>query len=197
MLHVADRALFSRMARPLRIEFAGALYHVTSRGDRQEAVYRRRRRSRGVSSHFGGGGRTVQLGLAYQVAGRDCASRSISETTRLSRRCRKRPGTGRSVECPKDPTQKALGTAGGDSRRALRAQCRHCCGVCHWRLQLPRDCRSFWSAPGDGGASDSQPNAIMRDLTPYICAPDESAVSRHVVFWLTRVDDGRRKSDFR
>lgn len=27
------------MARPLRIEFAGALYHVTSRGDRQEAVY--------------------------------------------------------------------------------------------------------------------------------------------------------------
>ena len=27
------------MARPLRIEFPGALYHVTSRGDRQEAMY--------------------------------------------------------------------------------------------------------------------------------------------------------------
>lgn len=27
------------MARPLRIEFAGALYHVTSRGDGQEAIY--------------------------------------------------------------------------------------------------------------------------------------------------------------
>jgi putative transposase len=27
------------MARPLRIEFAGALYHVTSRGDRREAIY--------------------------------------------------------------------------------------------------------------------------------------------------------------
>ncbi len=27
------------MARPLRIEFSGALYHVTSRGDRQEAIY--------------------------------------------------------------------------------------------------------------------------------------------------------------
>lgn len=27
------------MARPLRLEFAGALYHVTSRGDRQEAIY--------------------------------------------------------------------------------------------------------------------------------------------------------------
>lgn len=27
------------MARPLRIEFAGALYHVTARGDRQEAIY--------------------------------------------------------------------------------------------------------------------------------------------------------------
>lgn len=27
------------MARPLRIEFAGAVYHVTSRGDRQEAIF--------------------------------------------------------------------------------------------------------------------------------------------------------------
>lgn len=27
------------MARPLRIEFAGALYHVTARGDRQEPIY--------------------------------------------------------------------------------------------------------------------------------------------------------------
>ena len=27
------------MARPLRIEFSGALYHVTSRGDRQEPIY--------------------------------------------------------------------------------------------------------------------------------------------------------------
>ncbi|MDX8398808.1 MAG: transposase [Gallionellaceae bacterium] len=28
------------MSRPLRIEFAGALYHVTSRGDGREAIYR-------------------------------------------------------------------------------------------------------------------------------------------------------------
>ena len=27
------------MARPLRIEFPGALYHVTARGDRQESIY--------------------------------------------------------------------------------------------------------------------------------------------------------------
>jgi len=27
------------MARPLRIEFAGALYHLTARGDRREAIY--------------------------------------------------------------------------------------------------------------------------------------------------------------
>lgn len=27
------------MARPLRLEFAGALYHITARGDRQEAIY--------------------------------------------------------------------------------------------------------------------------------------------------------------
>ena len=29
------------MARPLRIEFAGALYHITSRGDRREAIYKK------------------------------------------------------------------------------------------------------------------------------------------------------------
>ena len=28
------------MARPLRIEFAGALYHITSRGDGREDIYR-------------------------------------------------------------------------------------------------------------------------------------------------------------
>ena len=28
------------MARPLRIEFADAVYHVTLRGDRREAIYR-------------------------------------------------------------------------------------------------------------------------------------------------------------
>ena len=27
------------MSRPLRLEYAGALYHVTSRGDRQEDIY--------------------------------------------------------------------------------------------------------------------------------------------------------------
>jgi len=27
------------MARPIRIEYAGALYHATSRGDRQEDIY--------------------------------------------------------------------------------------------------------------------------------------------------------------
>ena len=27
------------MARPLRLEFAGALYHVTARGDRREQIY--------------------------------------------------------------------------------------------------------------------------------------------------------------
>jgi putative transposase len=27
------------MARPLRIEFPGAIYHVTSRGDRREAIF--------------------------------------------------------------------------------------------------------------------------------------------------------------
>jgi REP element-mobilizing transposase RayT len=27
------------MARPFRIEFSGALYHVTSRGDRREPIY--------------------------------------------------------------------------------------------------------------------------------------------------------------
>ena len=30
---------FTHMARPLRIEFPGALYHVTSRGNRQETIF--------------------------------------------------------------------------------------------------------------------------------------------------------------
>ena len=33
-------AYFLHMSRPLRIEFPGAVYHVTSRGDRHEAIYR-------------------------------------------------------------------------------------------------------------------------------------------------------------
>ena len=28
------------MSRPLRLEFPGALYHITCRGDRHEAIYR-------------------------------------------------------------------------------------------------------------------------------------------------------------
>jgi putative transposase len=28
------------MSRPLRVEFPGAVYHVTSRGDRREDIYR-------------------------------------------------------------------------------------------------------------------------------------------------------------
>lgn len=28
------------MARPLRIEFAGAVYHVSARGDRRQAIFR-------------------------------------------------------------------------------------------------------------------------------------------------------------
>ena len=27
------------MARPIRLEFSGAIYHVTARGDRREAIY--------------------------------------------------------------------------------------------------------------------------------------------------------------
>ena len=36
------------MARPVRLEFGGALYHVTARGDRREAIYRRTVSKNGV-----------------------------------------------------------------------------------------------------------------------------------------------------
>lgn len=39
VLHLSS-ILALQMARPLRIEFAGALYYVTSRGDGQEEIYR-------------------------------------------------------------------------------------------------------------------------------------------------------------
>ena len=36
---LSKRKALLTMARPLRIEYAGAFYHVTSRGDRREAIY--------------------------------------------------------------------------------------------------------------------------------------------------------------
>ena len=33
------------MTRPLRLEFAGALYHVTTRGDRREDIYEKTTRT--------------------------------------------------------------------------------------------------------------------------------------------------------
>ncbi|MBU0499451.1 MAG: transposase, partial [Gammaproteobacteria bacterium] len=46
------------MARPLRIEFAGALYHVTSRGDGREDIF------------FGDDGRMLWLDVLEQVCER-------------------------------------------------------------------------------------------------------------------------------
>jgi REP element-mobilizing transposase RayT len=41
------------MARPLRLEFAGALYHVTSRGDRREMIFESDDDRRAFLSVFG------------------------------------------------------------------------------------------------------------------------------------------------
>ena len=38
------------MARPIRLEFAGAIYHVTSRGDRREDIYDTDAKSMGSDS---------------------------------------------------------------------------------------------------------------------------------------------------
>ena len=35
----APEALFAQMARPLRLEYAGALYHLTSRGNAQQDIF--------------------------------------------------------------------------------------------------------------------------------------------------------------
>jgi len=44
------------MARPLRIEFAGALYHVTARGNAREDIYRddedRQKKHKGVRPYI-------------------------------------------------------------------------------------------------------------------------------------------------
>ena len=53
------------MARPLRIEFAGALYHLTSRGDRREPIYEDDEdREIFLDVLAGGGGGTLQLALS-------------------------------------------------------------------------------------------------------------------------------------
>ena len=36
---VTGNGLLSIMTKPLRLEFEGALYHITSRGDRRENIY--------------------------------------------------------------------------------------------------------------------------------------------------------------
>jgi len=164
------------MARPLRIEFAGALYHVTPRGDRQEAVYEddedrevflrtlaelverfnwRCHAYCQMTNHY-------HLVVETPHGNLSKGMRQLNGVyTQASNRRHRRVGI-----CFRGATRRswwtrtACATAGGASRRTPRAQCCHCRGLCDWHRQLPRDCRSFRSAPGGGGTG-----AIMRDLT--------------------------------
>jgi hypothetical protein len=43
------------MARPIRLEFGGALYHVTARGDRREAIYEDDAGREVLDTHFSSG----------------------------------------------------------------------------------------------------------------------------------------------
>jgi hypothetical protein len=56
------------MARPLRIEYAGALYHVTSRGNERKNVFKSQRDRREVSLLCGIGCCAVWSGRAYLVS---------------------------------------------------------------------------------------------------------------------------------
>ncbi len=57
------------MSRPLRIEFPGALDHVTSRGDPREPIYRDDVDRSAPLPHRGQGDRHQALYLAYQEGG--------------------------------------------------------------------------------------------------------------------------------
>jgi hypothetical protein len=59
------------MARPSQIEFAGALYHVTARGDRREPIYEddEGRRSRAPADRAGAQGERDRAILAAHDTG--------------------------------------------------------------------------------------------------------------------------------
>lgn len=76
------------MARPLRIEFAGALYHVTSRGDRREASYENDEDREAVLGGFAGAAALEQL----SGGGRSLLSQfgsAQAQTRQRYRRCGK------------------------------------------------------------------------------------------------------------
>jgi hypothetical protein len=50
-IHFEDRLMMCAMARPLRIEYPGAIYHVLSRGDRHEAIFRTENLYMGTWTH--------------------------------------------------------------------------------------------------------------------------------------------------
>ena len=66
------------MARPLRVEYAGALYHVMNRGNRRETVFRTRR-------HYGI--------LARQSKNRQCRKREARQLLMYLGSCHCRCGT--------------------------------------------------------------------------------------------------------
>jgi hypothetical protein len=49
------------MTRPLRLEFEGALYHITSRGDRREAIYESDVDRSGFLALFGKSGDSIPI----------------------------------------------------------------------------------------------------------------------------------------
>ena len=135
------------MARPLRIEFSGALYHITSRGDRREAIY---------VSQFGldrgeacqhyrrfvldGVGRGIWEGLRQQIY--------LGDEAFVERMQNKAKIEGDALPFPRpnaDPT------SCGHRRRSQRSECGYCGCLRYWRLQLPGDCRAFWRTFSDGG----------------------------------------------
>ncbi len=108
------------MARPLRLEFAGALYHVTSRGDGREDIFRAvgdRRvfvdvladqthadRDQAIKAAYASGGYTMQeigdyfaLGLDHNSAHPRHAATSVSAGRVTGRGRRRRAGGGRAT----------------------------------------------------------------------------------------------------
>ncbi len=56
------------MTRPLRVEFPGALYHVTARGDGRTAIFRDDDDRAWILSRFGGSGKEARRGYARFIA---------------------------------------------------------------------------------------------------------------------------------
>jgi REP element-mobilizing transposase RayT len=171
------------MARPLRIEFAGALYHITSRGDRREAIFEDDEDREAFLRMLG------EVVKRYNwICHAFCLMTNhyhlVMEMAEgnLSRGLRRKPRY-RATRYPFPGTAQAARTGARRYRgKTSRPQRRHRGRQWDRRIQLQEDCEAFRHTLGDGGSRCAQGDAIKREPSIFVRAartPLRIAKRRH------------------